>query len=220
MPDISIEPILSMDYKTIEEIKKLRTNVSFLNVKVISVTSVVGKEGKTMISFWLAKTLASTGKRVILVDGNLRSKHKDSIFHINKNIDKKKDLNAQIPEQEQLIGLVEYLNNEANIQDIIYRSNFDLDLILSGNVANNPSELLSYPSVDELFQYLRDNYDYVIVDTPAAGEVTDATIMSEYSDGCLLVMEPHVTDGKFAMKVKEQIENSGSKVLGAVINKA
>lgn len=219
MQNINVEPVLSIDYKTLEEIKKLRTNISFLDAKVFNITSVVGKEGKSMISFWLARTIADTGKKVILVDGNLRSRYKNSILRINKDKNKKSaDMNKE--ESENILGLSEYLDERAKMEDIICESNLGMDFIISGEVPNNPSELLSHTSVAELFSYLRERYDYVIIDTPSAGEVTDATILAKYSDGCILVVEPNVTDAKLAMKVKEQIENSGAKILGAVINKA
>lgn len=76
------------------------------------------------------------------------------------------------------------------------------------------------PKLSDLFNYLRTAYDYVIVDTPSSGEVTDSAILAEHTDGSLLVIEPGMTDYEEAYKVKEQLENSGKKLLGVVINKA
>lgn len=206
MQNIIIEPVLAVDYKTMEEIKKLRTNITFLDAKVINITSVTGREGKSMISFWLAMTLSDLDKKVVLVDANIRKKHKNTVYNID-SID--------------VTGLTDYLTDNLSKEDILFKSNYkNLDFIFAGRTPENPAEILTGPKLSDLFNYLRTAYDYVIVDTPSSGEVTDSAILAEHTDGSLLVIEPGMTDYEEAYKVKEQLENSGKKLLGVVINKA
>lgn len=232
MQKIAVGSIQKIDYKTLEEIKKLRTNISFLDpsIKVINITSAVGKEGKSMISFWLAHTLAETGKKVVLMDANLRNKEKQIIYTVDNNnssvIDTKKKNKHQMEKsntESYSYGktLYKYLNGKVKKEEIVLDSDINnMDFVLSGEVPTNPSELLSDALFKDLIAYLRINYDYVIIDTPAIGEVTDGVIIAEHCDGCLLVMEPGVVPYKLAQKVKMQIENSKSKLLGVVLNKA
>lgn len=226
MQNISIESVQKPDCKMIEEIRRLRTNLNFLepDQKVINITSTIGKEGKSLISFWLAHSLSELGKKVVLLDANLRSKKKDDVYMIklqDKKNNNKKDKEGASVDSLNLKGLTEYLQGNIKKEEIIYSSdNMNMDLVLSGSIPSNPSELLSSIMLKDLMNYLKDNYDYVIVDTPALGEVTDAAIIAAHCDSSILVLEPGVTPYKLAQKAKEQLENSGTKLLGVVLNKA
>jgi capsular exopolysaccharide synthesis family protein len=227
MQKINVAPLQKLNYKTIEEIKKLRTNISFMDpsLKVINITSAVGKEGKSLISFWLAHTIADSSKKVILVDANLRKKDKVNIFEIFREHEDKNDNNKKVetqPQENYLTGrsLKKYLMGKAPKEDIIFESNINnMNFILSGHEAEKPSELLNECAFGTLISYLRENYDYIIIDTPAVGEVTDGVIVAKHCDGSIIVIEPGVVPYELAQKVKEQLENSGTKVLGVVLNK-
>ncbi len=238
MRKINVAPLQELDYKTMEEVKKLRTSISFLDpsVKVINITSAVGKEGKSMISFWLAHTIAASGKKVILLDANLRKKEKLNIFEIfkeheetikeTKTHDKKKQKDkdkVEVQSKENFLTgrtLKKYLMGNAHRDEIIFSSNIDnMYFILSGHESEKPSELLSKDAFGHLISYLREEYDYIIIDTPAVGEVTDGVITAKQSDGSILVVEPGVVPYELAQKVKEQLEKSQTKVLGVVMNK-
>lgn len=205
MQKVDLQPLLSIDNKDIEEIKKLRTNIIFLKAKVFNITSVIGKEGKSMISFWIAKSLSETDKKVVLIDADIRKNDMNSIFKID-NMSRK--------------GLSDYLIYNVPLEDIICNSNYNnLDFILSGRSVKRPTELLCNSKFKNLINFCRDNYEYVIIDTPAAGEVTDSAIIAAYADGSILVIEPGMADYELAKKVKEQLERSGSRLLGVVLNK-
>jgi len=206
MQSIIIEPLITLDSKIMEEIKKLRTNINFLNVKVINITSVTSGEGKSTISFWIAKTLSEIDKKVILIDANIR-KNDNSVY---------KTINVSVNNK----GLTDLLINNISNEDIICSSNYkNLDFILPGKIANNAPEILNNVKIKKLIDFLKNHYDYIIIDTPAAGEVTDASIIASYSDGNVLIIESGIVDYELAIKVKEQLENSGTKLLGVVINK-
>jgi capsular exopolysaccharide synthesis family protein len=221
MQKLRIEPIQKIDNKTMEEIKKLRTNISFLGpeVKVLNITSAAGKEGKSLISFWLAHTLAEMGKKVVLVDGNLRKKEAVNTYKISTgNVKSAAD---QVSEGLMSANtLKKYLQGRLNKEELVYETSVEnLFLILSGHAAENPSELLSTAAFADLITSLRADFDYVIIDTPAIGEVTDGVIVARHCDGSILVIEPGIVPYPLALSVKNQIENSGSKVLGVVLNK-
>jgi capsular exopolysaccharide synthesis family protein len=236
MQKLLIKPIQRIDNKTIEEIKKLRTNVRLLapDAKIFNIISTVGKEGKSLVAFWLSHTFAELGKRVIYIDANMR-KNGINVFKIFKN---KEELNNSIDEDSKkkknnkAIALLQqenyltektlknFLMGKVHKEEIIFESNIDnMYFILSGHETERPSELLSEDSFSTLILYLRENFDYIIIDTPAAGEVTDGIIIAKHCDGCLMVLEPYVVPYALAQKVKEQVENTGTKVLGVVLNK-
>jgi len=237
MQKIIINPIQKIDKVTLEEIKKLRTNITFLyqDSKVIGITSSKVNEGKSLIAFWLAHTLADLGKKIVLVDADFRKDNKANIFEIvnsyndindNKcDNNRKNNKNGMITQIQQCEKYSEktlnhHLTGKADREDIILESNINnLYLILSEQENEKPSELLNENLLSSLITFLRENYDYVIIDTPAVGEVTDAVLVSRFCDGCLMVIEPGVVSYKLAQRVKEHIENSGTKLLGVVLNK-
>lgn len=94
-----------------------------------------------------------------------------------------------------------------------------MDIIFTGAVAPNPSELLSGPLFEELISFLRSVYDYVIVDTPPLNVVIDGLLVSKQCDGCILVVESGITERAQAEKARQQLEYADIKVLGAVLNK-
>lgn len=217
MQKLNILPLLNVDYRTSEEIKKLRTNISLLGseVKVINIVSTMGKEGKSMLSFWISNSLAEAGKKVVYIDGNLRETEKHNAFEINKDHE-----NSENTKTILLNSLTDYLLGNAKKEDIIYESNIpNLDFILLTKGVKNSSELLSLSYFADLLKHLRNQYDYVIIDTPSIGEVTDGIIIAKYCDGNIMVIEPGIVPYKLAQKVKDQIEKSGSKVLGVILNK-
>jgi Mrp family chromosome partitioning ATPase len=231
MQRLSIEPVQQIDNKTLEEIKRLRTNLKFRepDQKVINITSTVGKEGKSMISFWLAHSLAELGSKVVLVDANIRSKNKHNIFTTDKdNMQvsdmkrKKKDTKVEsVDSYINIDGLSDYLLGKTRKEEVACETSVSkLNIITAGRIPTNPTELLSGFMLKDLITYLRENYDYVIIDTPALGEVTDSAIIAAHCDSSILVMEPGVAPYKLAQKVVEQLNTSGSKLLGVILNKA
>lgn len=190
-----------------EAIKTLRTNLQFSgkNNKVILVTSSRGGEGKSDIAFHLAKEIGKAGKKVLLVDADIR---KSMYKH-----------QYQIKEETQ--GLSQYLSGQVEqIDQVVCKTNFEnLYLILSGPYAPNPTEMLGDDQFGQLLKAARQVFEYVIVDTPPLGIVVDAAVIAQYCDGAVLVIESGETSYRACQKVKEQLERSGCKVLGAVLNK-
>ena len=194
------------DYFYEEALKTLRTNVQFSNkeVKVILITSCYSNEGKSDIAFNLSREMGNVGKKVLLLDADIRK----SVYVKRYGV------------KQEVKGLSQYLSGQANKEDITYKTNFEnMDIIFAGSLAPNPSELLEEPAFHELLTELRDFYDYIIIDTPPVGSVIDAAIVAKESDGAVLVIESERVSYKVAQKAKEQMEKTGCKLLGVVLNK-
>ena len=120
----------------------------------------------------------------------------------------------------QGMGLSEFLCGNAAMVDIIYHTeNKNLDMILTGPVAPNPSELLSGVYFSKLLSILRSHYDYIILDTPPVNVVVDGVMVAKQCDGTILVVESGVTDRAQALHAKRQLDFAGVKLLGCVLNK-
>ncbi len=198
--------IRKKDYFYEEAIKTLRTNIQFTgkNVKTIMFTSCFPNEGKSDVAFQLAQEIGNMGKRVLLMDADIRKSAYVGRFRIKQKVN----------------GLSQYLSGQLAKEFLIYQTNYlNLDMIFAGPMAPNPSELLEEPAFQELLTELRTYYDYIIIDTPPVGSVTDAAIVAKESDGAVLVIESERVSYKAAQKAKEQLEKTGCKILGAVLNK-
>ncbi len=195
------------NYFVREAFNTLRTNVLFCekNVKSILVTSVQAHEGKTTVSLQLSKYLSLVNKKVLFIDADLRMSTIAS-----------RHTNAQ-----DVVGLSHVLSGQVPVEEALYKTQFEqLDMILSGPYPPNPVELLSGETFKKLIQTMRENYDYVIVDAPPLGMVVDAAVIGEVCDGSLLVISSGVGKYRYAQSVKNQLESSGCKLLGAVLNQA
>lgn len=194
------------DYFYEESIKNLRTNIQFLGkqTKVILFTSCYSNEGKSDIAFTLSVEMGKTGKRVLLIDADIRKSSYVRRFHV----------------KEKVAGLSQYLSGQVSMNEIIYQTNYEnMDMVFAGPTAPNPSELLNDPEFEKLLNEIKDDYEYIFIDTPPALNLTDATVVARYCDGGILVVEAEAVSYKIAQKVKSQLERSGCPILGAVLNK-
>ena len=195
------------DYFYEEAMKTLRTNVQFSGKhnKVILLTSGHGNEGKSDISFNLSVELGKAGKKVLLIDADIRKSVYKSRYGIS----------------EDTMGLSQYLSGQVeHIDDVVYKTNYEnVYMILSGPYAPNPTEMLGDEQFGQLLKAARQVFEYVIVDTPPLGIVVDAAVIGQYCDGAIIVIEKDATSYRICQKVKSQLEKSGCKILGAVLNK-
>lgn len=203
---VKINQIDDMDFQRKESYKTLRTNIGFIgnNVKVITITSCIPGEGKSNVAMNLAISLAEAEKKVLLIDADMRKSTMEKRYDIQniKNY------------------LAHYLAGQCQIDEVINETNVEmLHMILAGTIPPNPSELLMSENFNSLLENARINYDYVIIDCPPLGSVVDAAIAGKKSDGVLLVVSAENVSYKLGQKIQKQLEITGCRILGVVLNK-
>ena len=206
MKKVIIEDIRKQDFHYAEAIKTLQTNIQFAgkNTKVVMITSCFPNEGKSDIALSLAKEMATSGKRVLLLDADIRKSSFISRFRI----------------QEKVYGLSQYLSGQITPQDLIYMTNYhNMNMIFSGPSAPNPTNLLGDEVFAMMMDTLRQHYDYIFVDTPPISSVIDAAIVAQRCDGAIMVVESEAVSYRAVQKALAQIEKSGCSILGGVLNK-
>ncbi|NVN19305.1 polysaccharide biosynthesis tyrosine autokinase [Muricauda sp. HICW] len=209
-----------------ESLRILRTNLNYIQKSqkskpdnLIFITSSVPGEGKTFISSNLAKIYADTGKKVLLVGADIRNPKLYDFFSSDENVEVGKNVQ---PRRSTKAGLTEFLvNSDLKVQDITVPAHInenEIDLIFSGKIPPNPTELLMNPRMGELFEKVSKMYDYVIVDTAPLMVVTDTLLISEYASQILYVVKAGATELKvidFPLKLKEEGKLKG---LSFVVN--
>ena len=194
------------DYRLTEGLNQLKTNLAFCgkDIKVITITSSVQNEGKSLVAFDLSKTMAESGKKILMVDADLRKSVLAAKYHI-QGIDK---------------GLSHYLTGQAEIEDIIYETETEgFYLSVAGPLSPDPTSLLDSDQFQKFIDKVREDYDYVIIDAPPLGVVIDAAIIGKYCDGAVLVIEQGVIKRKVVQDVIKQLKRGKVRILGAVLNK-
>lgn len=195
-----------LNYECDEAFKALRTNLQFCgdDKKMIVFTSCTPDEGKSTVVHNLAISLANTGKRVLVIDADLRK----SVMAGNYNI------------SASLKGLSHFLSGQAAFEEVLCNTNIDtLNVILAGPVPPNPSELLAGTTFEKLLGAAREAYDYVLIDSPPLGSVIDGAVISKKCDGAVIIVEAETISYRFVQEVKEQLEKSECPILGVVLNK-
>ena len=206
MEKISVSRFIANEFQLSEAMKALRTNLIFSgsNIKAIGLTSFNASEGKSTISFQLAASFAQAGKKVLLIDADLRK----SVLVNRLRIRGAKD------------GLSHFLSGQANANELINETDIpNLYIMFAGTRVPNASELLSNENMEKLITALKDIFDYVIVDTPPIGQVIDCAVIAGKLDGVLMVIDTTSNSYKLERRVKQQLEMADAKILGVVLNR-
>lgn len=194
-------------YEMREELKTLRTNIQFCgdDKRVILLTSSVASEGKSTTAMNLAISLAELGKKVMLVDADIR----------------KSVMVSRIKSGKTEYGLSHFLAGQCQVSEAVYavRNIDDLYLMVAGPVVPNPTELLSTDRFEKMLIAFRKVYDYIIIDGPPLGMVVDSAIIAKHCDGAAIVIESGAIKYRFAQDVKARLLNAGCPVLGVILNK-
>lgn len=194
------------DYFYNEAIKTLRTNLQFSgnNVRVVMVTSSMPDEGKSETTFALAESLAQIGNKVLFIDTDMR----------------KSVMVSEHRPDHKVNGLSQFLTGQKTRDEVVYHTNIEnLDMIFSGPLSLNPAELLEDDIFTKLIEWARQEYEYILIDTPPVGSVIDASIVAGHCDGAIIVIRSGEVSYKLVQKVKTQIERTGCRILGTVLNR-
>lgn len=193
-----------LSFAAAEAYKLLRTNIMFSfsgeeTCRIIGISSSVRGEGKSTTACNLAYVLSQAGKKTLLVDGDLRLPSVFSKLSI-----------------KQSPGLSNLLVSKKNAKSVIISCSAtpELDVLASGDCPPNPSELLGSNRMKELFDSLRSEYEYIIVDLPPIADVTDALVISKYLDGMIMVVRNGVVDKSELADALRQLKLVGVRVLG------
>lgn len=190
-----------------EAYRGIRTSIEFSNLdkelKIINITSSAQNEGKSTIIANLAVSFANLDKKVLIMEGDLRNPSVHRMFNIS-NIE----------------GITDILLGNKSFTECVHCTGVrNLHVLTCGAVPPNPSEMLSSKKIKEFVESLRDYYDYVFIDAPPIGIVTDAGIISSYTDGCIFVVGSGEAEIEMAKVSKERLEKVGANILGVVLNK-
>lgn len=205
MEKITLKLPGSEDFFTKEAYKVLRTNLQFCGqtIKTIAVTSCRENEGKTTITLNIAKSFAEMGKRVLVIDADMR-----------KSVIAGRNTNVRYPSglSEVLIGIAEFTSCVYQLQQE------NLHILFAGKYPPNPVELLESEYFKVLLAESKKYYDYIFIDTPPLGAVIDAAVVASLCDGTILVLEDQKIRRRQAQEVLAQLEKSKCNVLGVVRN--
>jgi capsular exopolysaccharide synthesis family protein len=190
-----------------EAYRTLRANLLYGVVddppKVILITSPGRGEGKSITCANLGVVLAQVGKNVLIIDGDLRKPAMHRVFGIDDSR-----------------GLITVLVQECNLQDALDEPLEGLEVLTVGPSPPNPTEVLSSQRFANLVRQARERYDYVLIDGPPVGQVSDPAILSVHADGTLLVIDAQDTRKVALRQSIGKLESVGAEVLGVVLNNA
>lgn len=189
-----------------EQYRTLRTNIEFASIdkqiSTLMVTSASPGEGKSTTTANLAVVFAQQGKKVLLIDADMRKPTVHYTFRL-----------------ENTLGITNVLTGQTPLKKAVQASETkDLYVLTCGPIPPNPAELLGSRAMDELIQTALKEFDMVIFDTPPVLAVTDAQVMANKCDGVILVVNSGKTERDAAVKAKEQLANAKGKLLGVVLN--
>lgn len=189
-----------------EQYRTIRTNIQYSaideNIKTLLVTSSGPAEGKSTTAANLAVVFAQQGKKVLLVDADLRKPTVHYTFGTANTF-----------------GLTTVLTKQTTLEKAIVKSDENnLFILTSGPIPPNPAELLSSQSMEQLLTQVAEQFDMVILDTPPLLAVADPQILSNQCDGTILVVFSGKTETEQVLKSKELLQAAKSKLLGVVLN--
>ncbi|RWS69822.1 polysaccharide biosynthesis tyrosine autokinase, partial [Escherichia coli] len=190
----------------VEAIRSLRTSLHFAMMEaknnVLMISGASPNAGKTFISTNLAAIIASTGKKILFIDADLRKGYVHKMLGFSESA-----------------GLSNILSGQKKIEDVVTTvKNAGFDYISRGNIPPNPAELLTHPRFENLLTWATNNYELVIIDTPPILAVTDAAIIGKYAGTTLLVARFESNTVKEILVSIKRFEQSGIAIKGCILN--
>ena len=209
MQTVHLKNIKKQGYTMKESLRALKTNIQFCgdDNRVILITSSIPNEGKSTVSFELARSLTESGKKVLLIDTDMRKSVLVGRFRA-------------VAENGEIKGLSHYLSGMNKMEDVVYVTDIDrLFMVFAGPAVPNPTEILEKVYFKELIEFGRKFFDYILVDCAPIGAAIDAAVVAKQCDGAVLVVGQGMSKARMIKGVLKQLEASGIRILGVVLNK-
>lgn len=189
-----------------EQFRTIRTNIMYSSIdrpiRSVLFTSAVAGAGKSTIAANVAIAYAQAGKKTLLLDGDLRR----PTCHYTFKVSNQKGLSTAIV-------------NDIALEDLVNQTEFDdLDLITSGPIPPNPSELLSSKKLTQFIDHLKFQYEMIIVDSPPLLSVTDAQLLSKSADGVILITDVENNNRNHLLEAKDLLNKADANIIGLVLN--
>lgn len=192
-----------------ESIYSIKTNLKYNNsykkLKVIGMTSSKPNEGKSNILYDIAKSFASDGLKVAILDFDLRMPKLSKLLKLEKNI-----------------GLAEFFYDKADIEQILLedKNQENLWILLSGQIPENPTEILDSTKTKKLVENLSEKFDYIFINTPPVDLLADGSIISTYCDGIILSIKYNDTRKEELDKVIMNLQKVDANIIGLIMTHA
>lgn len=197
-------------YTMKESLRALKTNIQFCgdDIRTLLVTSSVPNEGKSTVALDLARSLTESGNRVLFIDTDMRK----SVLAGR--------LRATAASGGEICGLSHYLSGQRRLEEVMYGTEIPgLFMIFAGPSVPNPTEILEKKYFQELLNFGKEHFNYIIIDCAPIGAAIDAAVVAKYCDGAIIVIGQGMASARMIQSVKKQLEASGVRILGAVLNK-
>ncbi len=190
---------------SMEAYRSLRTSIQYSGIdtelKSLVVTSSIPGEGKSTVAANLAKSFSEMNKKVLLIDADLRK----------PTIHKKLQLSNQV-------GLSDLIVQKLNPSEVIQKVEDQFDVLTAGKIPPNPAELVGSEKMSQLLSYLKETYDYIIIDTPPVLSVTDPQLLALKADGTLMVIREGKARQKLILNAYKELKKLNINVIGSILN--
>lgn len=210
METLQLNNLAKQNIQIEECLRGIRTNIQFCgtDIQTILITSCTPDEGKSSVTVELARSFTTTGKRVLIIDTDMR-----------KTVLKKR-FQIKTENGGPIRGLSHYLSGQTDGEKILYQTNVkNLYMICAGQKVPNSTEILDSKRFDMLVNASKEHFDYILIDTAPLTAAIDSTIIAKRCDGAIMVVQPEANPTRLIQTSKKQLEASGVKILGVILNK-
>ncbi len=199
---------LELDYAGSEAMNTICSNLLFAgrNIRKIVITSCDPDDGKSFIAMQIAVNMAKRGKRTLLIDADMRLSVLNTRYGIQLS--------------GKRMGLSHFLSGQCSLEEVLYQTDLpNVFLVPVGSIVQAPLSLIGTPDFDQMIRDLGENFELIIIDAPPIGRVIDAAEIARSCDGSILVLEYGKTHIRALQEAKQQMERTGTPILGCILNK-